>query len=334
MNVIRFLLFFSITVLCLFNVLYAYRYLAYPIQAQGREKVVTIQPGDSFQEVARMLATEKIISDSFKLRILGRITGKGSRVQAGEFRVDTGWSRLQLLDELVTGRAVLYTLSIPEGLPWWETGKLIQKEGLTSLPRFQQAIHDTNLLQKFNIPAARAEGYLFPETYSLPKPRENSALPIVNLMLQEFMDTVKDHLWPERLPEADTIHRVVILASIIEKETAQGSERRRIAGVYINRLERGMRLQCDPTVIYGLGPDFDGNLTRKDLQDKSNAYNTYRSSGLPPGPICSPGLASLQAAVNPEKHDFLYFVAKPDGTHHFSRTLREHNRAVRKYQLN
>ncbi|MCF8106112.1 MAG: endolytic transglycosylase MltG [Desulfohalobiaceae bacterium] len=334
MNVIRFLFFFAISVLCLFSVLYAYRYLAYPIQAQGREKVVTIQPGDSFQEVARLLAAKKIISDSFKFRILGRITGKGSRVQAGEFLVDTGWSRLRLLDELVKGRSVLYTLSIPEGLPWWETGKLIQKEGLTSLQSFQQAIHDKNLLQKFNIPAENAEGYLFPETYSLPRPRKDRAGPIVDLMLTEFRRRVQSQIWPKQLPEAETIHRIVTLASIIEKETAQEDERGRISGVYKNRLEKGMRLQCDPTVIYGLGPDFNGNLTRKDLQDKSNEYNTYRSSGLPPGPICSPGLASLLAAVNPEEHDYLYFVAKDDGSHHFSRTLAEHNRAVRKYQLN
>lgn len=333
MRILGFLFTFSLSVFLVFSGLYAYRYLTYPIRTQAGNQVVTIHKGESFQDVARMLAEEQILADPFKFRLLGRITGKGARVQAGEFQVNTGWSRLKLLDELVQGQAFLYTLRIPEGLPWWETGKLVQQTSLTSRQRFEQAVQDNNLLEQFNIPAASAEGYLFPETYSLPRPEGNRALPVVELMLEEFMNKVRAHIWPEALPDANSMHRVVTLASIIEKETAKANERHRIAGVYQNRLTRGMRLQCDPTVIYGLGPDFGGNLRKKDLKDAGNKYNTYTHFGLPPGPICSPGLASIQAAVNPEAHDYLYFVAKDDGSHHFSRTLAEHNRAVRKYQL-
>jgi UPF0755 protein len=133
--------------------------------------------------------------------------------------------------------------------------------------------------------------------------------------------------------EFPAIRDKVTLASLVEKETGVAEERHRIAGVFVNRLKRGMRLQCDPTVIYGIGPEFDGNLKRKHLNNPANKYNTYRHGGLPPGPICSPGLDSIKAALNPEEHDFLYFVSRGDGTHKFSKTLAEHNRAVRRFQL-
>ncbi|MFW6178490.1 MAG: endolytic transglycosylase MltG, partial [Desulfohalobiaceae bacterium] len=135
------------------------------------------------------------------------------------------------------------------------------------------------------------------------------------------------------LPDAEQVHRIVTLASLVEKETGTPKERRRIAGVFQNRLDQGMLLQCDPTVIYGLGPDSDTRLRKKQLQDKDNPYNTYQHPGLPPGPICSPGLESLKAAIDPEEHSYLYFVSKGDGSHKFSRSLREHNQAVRKYIL-
>ena len=155
---------------------------------------------------------------------------------------------------------------------------------------------------------------------------------MIRLMLKEFFKNAAK-VWPSGLPEFEEMHRTVILASLIEKETGDGTERKRISGVFHNRLKKHMLIQCDPTIIYGLGPDFDGNIKKSDLLDKNNPYNTYAIQGLPPGPICSPGLDALTAAVHPEEHSYLYFVAKGDGSHHFSKNLEEHNQAVRQYQL-
>ena len=334
MNFIKFLSTF-VCALCLITAaLFVYRYLSFPIQDPGRRHTVTIPEGSSFQAVARRLHRQGIIKNPRFFSILARVSGTASRIQAGEFALDTEWSRPRLLKALVSGEVVLHTLRIPEGSTWWETARLVEKTGLTSFERFERAVHDQDLLRDFGIPADTAEGYLFPETYSLPRPANQDAAPIVRMLISECMENLRRHVWPEGLPPAGSIHASLILASLVEKETAQAEERARIAGVYANRLRKGMRLQGDPTVIYGLGPEFDGNLTRRDLESRENPYNTYRFPGLPPGPICSPGLAAIQAAVDPEEHDLYYFVAADKGSHVFSRTLREHNAAVRKYQLN
>jgi UPF0755 protein len=230
----------------------------------------------------------------------------------------------------------MHKFLVPPGLTWWQTAKLVADTGLTTYEKFEAAIFDEELLSEYHIPWAGPEGFLYPETYHVPRPRGREAEPLVRAMLQAFWDQAGARLWPDTDPAdvpEDEIKRLVILASMIEKETADPSERRRIAGVYANRIERRMLLQCDPTVIYGLGRDFDGNLKKSHLKDKSNPYNTYRRLGLPPGPICSPGPEALAAAGDPEEHGYLYFVSKGDGSHHFSKSLAEHNRAVRKYQL-
>lgn len=334
MHFIKFFLSFALCLFIVFTALFVFRYLSFPIEEPGRQLLITIPEGATFQEVARRLHRQKIIKDPFKFTILARISGAASKVQAGEFRVNTAWSRPKLLKTLVRGQALLHTLRIPEGLTWWETGRLVQESGLTTFDRFEQAVHNQDLLREFDIPTASAEGYLFPETYALPRPEDRDALPIVRLLISECFKNLRTQVWPSGLPEPAAIHAIITLASLVEKETAKADERRRIAGVYANRLDKGMRLQCDPTVIYGIGPDFNGNLTRRDLNNRENPYNTYRHSGLPPGPICSPGLAAIQAAADPEDHNLYYFVAKDSGSHVFSRTLKEHNAAVRKYQLN
>ncbi len=334
MDFIKFFLSFSLALLMVFSALFVYRYLHFPIQDPGRQHIVNIPEGTTFQEAARILHTQKIIGDPFKFKILARISGAASKIQAGEFAVHTKWSRPELLKSLVSGQGLLHTLRIPEGLTWWEIGRLVEKSGLTTFKRFKQAVHSQDLLREFGIPAASAEGYLFPETYSLPRPKDQEAKPIVRMLIRECLKNLREHVWPEGLPSRTARHTLITLASLVEKETAQAEERSRIAGVFSNRLNKGMRLQCDPTVIYGLGSDFNGNLTRKDLNNPKNPYNTYRHSGLPPGPICSPGLASIKAAMEPEDHDLYYFVATDKGFHAFSRTLKEHNAAVRKYQLN
>lgn len=300
----------------------------------GREVVITVEPGSTFDKVAQTLASENCITDVKKFRMLGRWEKKISRIKAGEFLLTTAMTPRDVLDALTSGRPMLHKLAVPEGLTWWQIGRLVEKSGLATFESFEAAIRDKKLLAEFHIPADTAEGYLYPETYHLPRPRNKSAHPIVRTMLAAFWKQAGNKLWPGKRPTPKELTRMVTLASMIEKETADVSERARISGVYTNRLRRGMLMQCDPTVIYGLGTAFDGNLKKKHLQDKSNPYNTYRLRGLPPGPICSPGFGALHAAMNPEKHKYLYFVAKgKNGSHAFSKTLVEHNAAVRKYQL-
>ncbi len=299
----------------------------------GREVVLTVAPGSTFDQVAARLTEAGCITDARKFRLLGRWQGKLASVRAGEFLLSTGWPPARVLEELTSGRPLLHRLVVPEGLTWWQTGRIVEASGLADFASFERAVHDPDLLARRHIPAASAEGFLFPETYHLPRPRGGDAAPIVEAMLDAFWRQAGSRLWPDGAPGPAEVLRLVNLAAMVEKETAAPEERGRIAGVYANRLRRGMLLQCDPTVIYGLGTGFDGNLTRAHLQDKSNPYNTYRLRGLPPGPICSPGLAALLAAQSPEQHSYLYFVAKGDGSHAFSRTLNEHNAAVRTYQL-
>lgn len=312
---------------------FVYQYLNTPIADPGREEIVSIPKGLSFDKIATKLQDRDIIKSAWKFRLLARIQKKASKVQAGEFRLHTNWTAPRILETLTQGQAVLYKLSIPEGLPWWEVAGLVQKSGLSSYADFAFAIKNQSLLKRYNIPASTAEGYLFPETYHLPRPEDKDANLIVGFMLKEFWQQTRQKLWPADPPDPDKLHRLVILASLIEKETSIDHERAKIAGVFVNRLKKNMRLQCDPTIIYGMGKAFDGNITKKNLRNADNAYNTYRHAGLPPGPICSPGLESLKAAFKPQKHEYLYFVSKGDKTHHFSKTLTEHNRAVRKYQL-
>jgi UPF0755 protein len=329
----RFGLFFCLLTAAVFAGLGINQYLTEPLETPGESRIISIPQGHSFARIAADLEREGVIDNALLFRLLGRITRSAHSAQAGEFHINTGWNRLQLLDTLVHGREVLHPVQVPEGSTWWETARIVDQSGLTTFERFAAAVHNATLLEEYGIPARSAEGYLFPETYALPRPRGGSAMPVIRAMLDEFLRRTRGTLQGEESPSPERVHELVILASLVEKETAREGERARIAGVYANRLKRGMRLQCDPTVIYGLGPDFDGNLTRKDLRDSSNEYNTYRHGGLPPGPICSPGLASLEAARDPEEHGYLYFVATGDGGHHFSRTLKEHNRAVRTYQL-
>jgi UPF0755 protein len=322
---------------CLLAVILAailiWHYLFLPIERPGRELVVRIESGQTLSRIAWDLKEKEVIATPRLFVWLGRISGRSTGIQAGEFKINSGWSRWRLLEHLHSGTAILHKLQVPEGLTWWEIGALVEEAGLASQEAFAEQVSNQRLLKAHNIPASTAEGFLFPETYFFHKQNDGNAKQIVERMLEEFWQAVDGSIWTGSRPDKDRVLQLVTLASLVEKETGLPEERRTIAGVFTNRLERGMRLQCDPTVIYGLGRSFDGNLRKRDLRDEGNPYNTYAHSGLPPGPICSPGLASLKAAADPAEHDYLYFVATGDGGHHFSRTLTEHNRAVRKYQL-
>ncbi len=294
----------------------------------------TIQKGENFTEVVHQLRTKGIIHPWWLFFLLGKITGKSRHIQAGEFLINTRWSMKELLEYLEKGAPYLHTIVFPEGLTWWQVARLLDKEGIVPFDEFKKVIFDRSFLKENNIPGSSAEGYLFPDTYKFEAGKDrHHAREVAETMIDQFWKMARTKLWPEGLPNPKRIYKIVILASMVEKEAMRDFERPIIAGVFVNRLRLHMRLQCDPTVIYGIGMNFSGRLRKKDLINRSNPYNTYVYYGLPPGPICSPGLASLQAAIHPMKHSYLYFVARGNGTHKFSRTLKEHNRAVYKYQI-
>ncbi|MFP4071689.1 MAG: endolytic transglycosylase MltG [Desulfovibrionales bacterium] len=310
-----------------------YTFFTTPAQYPGEDVIIEVPAGGTFRGVAEQLEEKGVITSSWKFLLLGKLTEKDQGIKAGEFRLNSGWTPSEILRSLVAGRPVLYKVQLREGLTWWQSGEIIAATGLTDVESFAESIRDRTLLEAYNIPGDTAEGFLFPETYYLPRPKNQSARPVVETLLKGFWTQAAPLVWPDETPTSEEVMQLVIIASLVEKETSVPSERATVAGVYLNRIERGMLLQADPTIIYGLGTEFDGNLRRVHLNDPSNPYNTYQHKGLPPGPICSPGLASMLAVANPEQHNYLYFVAKGDGSHHFSKTLKEHNAAVYKYQI-
>lgn len=307
---------------------FAWWTLETPVNATDNATLVfSVESGESLHSVTKRLEHDKLVRWAQGAYYLARWQGLG--VQAGEFELAQAMSARQILAVLDHGQPILHRLHFAEGLTMREVAQAVHATGLTTAEQFLAACQDQEYLRGHGVNATSAEGYLFPETYFFPRiPRQNP-YPILDAMFERFNATLRDI---SLSVNGTNVHEIVILASLVEKETAIAAERPRVAGVYATRLQRGMLLQCDPTIIYGLGQAFDGNLTRAHLRDPGNPYNTYVHPGLPPGPICSPGKAALVAAARPEKHDYLYFVARPDGSHQFSRTLTEHNNAVIKYQ--
>ncbi|MDW7758795.1 MAG: endolytic transglycosylase MltG, partial [Desulfuromonadales bacterium] len=262
-------------------------------------------------------------------RLLARWRGEAGRVKAGEYRFAEAAAPGEVLKRLVAGDVIQYRFTVPEGLTLAEIARKLAAEGRGDGDSFLQLAQDADFIHSLGVEAKTLEGYLYPETYTLVATTEEKEL------LQAMVRQMKARLTEELLAGARarglSVHELLTLASIIQKEAGNEAEMPIIGGVFHNRLQRGMRLQSDPTVIYGV-KDFDGNLTRRHLEEWT-AYNTYRIAGLPPGPIASPGEPALRAAAFPAEVNYLYFVGKGDGTHVFSTTLREHNDAVRRYQL-
>ena len=302
--------------------------------SSGKPLVIDIRQGMTLQQIAAMLQKEGVVTDALRFSLLARWKDKGRSLQKGRFLVRTDWQPGKVLDMLATGKAMLYRLTLREGMAWWEVADLLEKEGFCKASDFTTVIHDPEFLRHWGIPFGSAEGFLFPDTYLLPHPEEadmEAARTVANRLVDTFWQKA-DKLWQAR-PSTAELRHLVILSSIVEKETGVPAERARVAGVYANRLRQGMLLQADPTVIYGLGSHFSGPLLRRHLDDPGNRYNTYQNPGLPPGPICSFGASALKAAISPESHDFLYFVATgTDRGHAFSKNLAEHNAAVLRYR--
>ena len=319
----------------------AHTFLNTTPETPGRDVFFDVPTGARLAQVSAGLVKLGVVTDARKLDLLARYKKWENRLQAGRFALNTGWLPEKVLDELVNGHPVLYRVTVPEGLSWWQTGKVLEEAGLVVFEDFRRVVTDPDFLRHYGIPFATAEGFLMPDTYLLKKNEVidlAQAKAVAGRMVDNFWRKTAA-VWPDgKKPgqgQTDQFKTWVILASIVEKETGIDAERARVAGVYQNRITKGMLLQADPTVIYGLGPAFDGNLRRRDLDDANNLYNTYQRPGLPPGPICSFGAAALAAAVRPETHNYLYFVAKFDGGEHvFSTNLTDHNKAVRQYLQN
>lgn len=298
-----------------------------PAAKDGADQIVMIPQGCSLHVVGAELKKRGIISNKGFFLYWADIMGFSRKIKAGEYRLSARMTPAQIFEILTKGIVVTHPVTIPEGFNRMQIATLLEEKNFIKKETFLRLTDDPSPLKAFHISAPTLEGYLYPDTYQFA--RGISAEKIIEAMIARF--------WQVAGPLADrasevglTMEEVVILASIVEKETGKGEERPLIAAVFLNRLKKGMRLESDPTVIYGLD-DFDGNLKRKDLADPS-PYNTYVIRGLPPGPIANPGIEAIKAVLYPAQSEYLYFVSKNDGFHYFSETLSEHNKAVSKYQ--
>ena len=295
-------------------------------------QAVTLQvtPGSSLSRVAHNLEQQGVISHSLLLRVLARWHEQEQQIQAGQYSFVASATPAEILERLVRGDVDKVTLTIPEGFTQRQIIERIAEAGYGDASTLRQLVQDPDFISSLAIEAAHLEGYLFPETYRFVPGISERAL--LRIMVEQFHLRVSSDLHEAAEKRGLSLHQHVTLASLIEKETGLVEEMPLISSVFHNRLKANMRLQTDPTAVYDL-EDFSGTVTRAHLANPS-PYNTYIIHGLPPGPIASPGLAALTAAVFPATTDYYYFVSKRDGSHHFSRTLREHNNAIQKYLRN
>jgi UPF0755 protein len=292
--------------------------------------IFLIKSGSNIKSIAQDLSMQKIIDDPWLFILLAKVKGVETRVRAGEYEIKVEMTPEELLEKFIQGSAIQYSLTVIEG---WSFRQMLA--AIANDPVIEYTLGDKSdeeIMGLLGYPDQHPEGLFFPDTYRFPKGTSDVDF------LRRAYQVMQKHLtreWNQRasgLP-LQSSYDALILASIIEKETGAGFERPLISGVFIQRLKKNMRLQTDPTIIYGLGENFDGDIRFRDLK-KDTPYNTYLHAGLTPTPIALPGLEAIRAALHPTKTEALYFVSKGDGTHHFSATLEEHNAAVKRYQLN
>ena len=306
----------------------AYWWLHQPLDLGPEPLELAIEPGTTPRGVARDVVAAGVKTDARLLYAWFRVSGQDRAIKAGNYELPPGTTPISLLQKLARGEEALRALTLVEGWNWRQVRQALAKE--EQLKHDAAALTDEALMAQLGRPGVAPEGRFFPDTYTYAKGSSDIAL------LRRAMHAMDRHLeaaWAQRATDTPlkSADEALTLASIVEKETGKASDRGQIAGVFVNRLRVGMLLQTDPTVIYGLGEKFDGNLRKRDLQTDT-PWNTYTRAGLPPTPIAMPGKASLLAAVQPQATRALYFVAKGDGTSHFSASLEEHNRAVNRYQ--
>jgi UPF0755 protein len=304
-------------------------YVESPVEFIERYVTVEIPPGVSFYEVTDILQQKGLIRHKEGFYLLALLEKAPERIRAGEYELKSSMSPSDILDTLVEGKVKGYRIPIPEGFTLRQIAARLAANDLVDEESFIDFAYKEQLLSSLNIEGSSVEGYLFPDTYVLS--RSMGAKKIIKFMVAQLRRKISREM-VERMDEIGlSLQEVVTLASIIEKEGGSGEEKPLVSAVFHNRLKKGMRLQSDPTVIYDI-EDFDGNITRKHLM-RATPYNTYRIKGLPPGPICNPGMDAILAALYPAPVKYLYFVSKNNGAHHFSSTLADHNRAVIKYQI-
>ena len=291
---------------------------------------VEVQKGGSLRQVAKQLKQAEVISSVNKFVLLAKLMGKEQNLRWGEYEFNQqGAHPIDVLRQITEGELKKYKVTVPEGYNSQQIAELLQYHELVDAIAFEDYVLSEEAAEKHSVPGPTLEGYLFPTTYFLRKGM--TAVELADEMVLNYKKTITDEM-RQRMEKLRMSEReVVTLASIIEKETSEKDERGQISAVFHNRLQKNMRLQADPTVIYGIN-QFDGNITKKHLQTYT-PYNTYRIKGLPPGPIASPGKAAIEAALFPEQSDFLYFVANDKGAHDFSRTYKEHHEKVLRYQV-
>jgi UPF0755 protein len=304
-------------------------WLSQPLATGDTAVEIEIPRGQPLSATARALAEQGWLDHPGLLVAYGRVTGADARMRAGEYRIEPGTTPAELLRQFASGTVLQHGITIVEGWSFRDLRRAIEREA-----RLEQTLRgrdDAEVMRRLGKPGQHPEGLFFPDTYLFDK---GTADLDVLRRARERMQRELAAAWDERAEDLPigSPYEALILASIVEKETALAGERARISGVFVERLRRGMRLQTDPTVIYGIGPKFDGNLRRSDLE-RDGPYNTYVRAGLPPTPIALPGAESLRAAVRPDERGELYFVATGlgDGSHRFSRTHVEHERAVAEY---
>jgi len=299
----------------------------------GKDVVFLVKKGKSLRQIAFHLYDEKVIQDKIKFEILARLSLLADKIRVGEYSIPKEATSHEILKILSSGKSIVYKLTIQEGLNRYEISELFEKQELGTAKEFLQLTEDKGLSsQLLGKSYESLEGYLFPETYVVTK--FTGARNLIITMVKKFLNVYSQ--LPRSKRDGMSRHETVILASIVEKETGAPEERGKIASVFFNRLRKGMRLQTDPTILYGILTETNQsikNITRKDIETPTR-YNTYTFAGLPPGPISNPGRESLEATLSPDPTRYLYFVSRNDGTSYFSKTLKEHNKAVDKYQKN
>jgi UPF0755 protein len=299
-----------------------------PLTLDGDGLTYAIRAGASFTDVAEDLARMGVVENPWYLIFAARRTKTASKIKAGEYRIPPGTTPAGLISLFVAGKVVSHRFTLVEGWTFRELRDALRRQSAVS--QTLDGVADDEIMARLGMPERPPEGLFLPETYYFP--RGTSDLEILRRSF-DAMSRFLARAWAEWDPELplETPYEALTLASIVEKETGQADERARISGVFVRRLRRGMLLQTDPTIIYGLGEAFDGNLRRRDLRFDT-PYNTYLHKGLPPTPIAMPGKDAILATLHPAEGTALYFVAKGDGSHHFSQSLREHSRAVDRYQ--
>jgi len=329
-------LLFSIIIFCIvIAAIFVLNFYSYCSALYGNTPVditINIPEGANFKKVSVLLVEKNIIRRSIRFSILAKLKNAEHKIKTGEYSMTMPMSPAKVLDKLIRGEVITHSVTIPEGKNIFDITEIMEAAGLGSAAGTLEKMKNPKFIKSLGIEEDSLEGFLFPDTYHFN--RKTVPEKILRRMVVRHNRLINIKIKKEAEQKGMTMRDVIILASLVEKETARNFEKPLIAAVFLNRLKKGMRLECDPTVIYGVklnDPNFNTRLRTKHLRKKT-PYNTYRIFGLPKGPICNPGLGSIMAVLNPAETDYLYFVSKNNGTHQFSATLREHNQAVYTFQ--